>query len=232
LPGTVGKPEDLNAPTERERREIEYWRDSPEERPGPLSVPNILNKMSDARLFFEFFQRYRRLFRGRVIELGAGQGWAACLAKRLAPSAYVIATDISPYAVEAMPEWERLWDVRLDRRYACGSPRTSEADGSIDLAFCFASAHHFDQAATLGEVARILKRDGAALFLYEPTVGRLLYRFQVWRMNRVRPAVEEDAIVPVRFCTMAARCGLRAEFEYVEPKGWVSKPANIVISRA
>jgi SAM-dependent methyltransferase len=228
----VLKSDDLNVPTERERREIEYWRDSPEERPGPLSVPNILNKMGDARLFFDFFQRYQRLFRGRVIEFGAGQGWAACLVKRLAPAAHVIATDISPYAVEAMPEWERLWGVRLDRSYACGSTSTREADGSIDLAFCFASAHHFDQEATLREVARILASDGAALFLYEPTVGRLLYRFQVWRMNRVRPAVQEDAIVPARFSGMAARRGLRAHFEYVEPKGWISKPANIVIRRA
>jgi SAM-dependent methyltransferase len=218
--------------TDRERREIDYWRDSPDERPGPLSVPNVLNKMGDARLFFGFFQRYESLFSGRVLELGAGQGWAACLVKRLAPAAHVTATDISPYAVEAMQEWERLWGVQLDQSYSCRSTCTRETDRSIDLIFCFGSAHHFDQAGTLGELARILKPNGAALFLYEPTVGRLLYRLQVWRMNRQRPAVQEDAIVPARFSTMAARHGLRVQFEYVEPKGWISKPANIVIKRA
>jgi ubiquinone/menaquinone biosynthesis C-methylase UbiE len=175
---------------------------------------NILNKMTDAQMFVHLFHVYRHHFTGRILELGAGQGWASCLVKRYEPEAHIIATDISPYAIASLPNWERVWGINIDRHYACKSYETREADASVDLVFCFASAHHFvEHEKTLAEVQRILKPTGTALYLFEPTANRFFYRFQRWRINRVRPAVPEDVIVPARFKRSAEACGLQARFD-------------------
>src|SRR5262249_26301162 len=71
------------SPAEKQRIEIEYWRDSPTERPGADSIDNLLNKMAEARLFRAYLERLRHLLcaNGTVVELGAGQGWSSCLYK-------------------------------------------------------------------------------------------------------------------------------------------------------
>jgi SAM-dependent methyltransferase len=195
--------------SDRERIEVDYWRDSPDERPGPLLLPNILNKMHDAERFAAFFPRFRPLYRGRVLELGGGQGWASCLAKRMAPEAHVTATDISPYAIASLPHWERLWSVKVDHSYACRATSIPERTGSVDLVWCFASAHHFDDMpAALSEMRRVLRPTGAALFLYEPAAPKYLYRLQKWRANRIRPAVPEDVLVPSVLRAQARAAGL------------------------
>jgi|tagenome__1003787_1003787.scaffolds.fasta_scaffold20870141_2 SAM-dependent methyltransferase len=209
----------MDAPTkgwftaeQRNRLEIDYWRDAADERPGPLSVPNVVNKMLDAARFLEFFGTYRSLFRGNVLELGAGQGWASTLLKRLAPEVRVIATDISEFAIASVPEWERLWSVKLDGYYACLSSRTREADSSLDLVFCFGAAHHFsDMPASLREIRRILKPAGAALFLYEPSSPAYIYPLAKWRVNRIRPAVPEDLLIRRDLIALAREAGLRVE---------------------
>jgi SAM-dependent methyltransferase len=197
---------------ERNRLEIDYWRDAADERPGPLSVPNVVNKMFDAARFLEFFGTYRPLFRGRILELGSGQGWASTLVKRLLPEAHVIATDISEFAVASVPEWERVWGARLDGSYACLSSRTREPDASLDLVFCFGAAHHFsDMPASLREIRRILKPDGAALFLYEPSCPAYIHPLAKWRVNRIRPAVPEDLLIRRRLIAQGKDAGLSVE---------------------
>jgi len=199
---------------EKNRLEINYWRDTPGEAPGPLGVPNILNKMLDATRLFAFFQRFERLFAGRILELGAGQGWASCLIKRLVPAAHVVATDISPYAIASVPEWERLWGVKLDGAYACLSASTREADASQDLVFCFGAAHHFtDMAGTLREIHRILKPGGTALFLYEPSSPAYIHPLAKWRVNRVRPAVPEDLLIRRDLMTLGYLARLEVSVE-------------------
>ena len=92
--------------------------------------------------------------------------------------------------VLSVPEWERVWDVKLDAYYARPSSRTRETDSALDLVFCFGAAHHFsDMPATLREIRRILKPTGAALFLYEPSCPAYIHPLAKWRVNRIRPAV-------------------------------------------
>lgn len=197
---------------ERNRLEIEYWKDSAEERPGPLTVPNMLNKMTDAARFIEFFGIYGSLFRGTVLELGAGQGWASGLVKKLVPEARVIATDISEFAIASVPEWERVWGVQVDGCYACLSEQTRESDSSVDLVFCFGAAHHFtDMPGTLAEIRRILKPTGAALFLYEPSCPAYIHPYAKWRVNRIRPAVPEDLIVRSELKRLASKARLQVQ---------------------
>jgi methylase of polypeptide subunit release factors len=95
-------PEELER---RQQREIDFWRNSHAERPGSNSIENIINKARDAEVFLELVERYRQVFsRARsIVELGGGQGWAACLVKRLFSQATVITTDLSEDAIASVP---------------------------------------------------------------------------------------------------------------------------------
>src|SRR3954463_11669398 len=208
----VWRKTDVLTREQRDRLEIEYWKESPEERPGPLSVASLVNKMRDVERLVDFFNTYGSFFRGNILELGSGQGWASALVKRLAPDARVIATDISEFAIASVPEWERVWDVKLDAYYACSSSGTREADSSLDLVFCFGAAHHFsDMPASLRELHGILKPAGAALFLSEPSCPAYIHPFAKWRVNRIRPAVPEDLLIRRQLIALGKEAGLDVE---------------------
>lgn len=197
--------------------EVDLWRDSPSERPAADSVSNIVNKLSDARVFLDCVRRHRNLFKGakRILELGGGQGWASCLVKRLRPGAEVTLTDISPYAIASAGKWERIWDVNLDEQYACPGSETHETDNSVDLVFCFASAHHFTaMPETLAEIRRILKISGTAAFFHEPTCPRAWYPLARRRVRRKRPEAGEDVLVPGDLRRFARSAGLTMEVDY------------------
>jgi SAM-dependent methyltransferase len=199
----------------REQREIEFWRTNAAERPESDSVFPIIDKVKDAEILLDLLERYRPLFRGRILELGCGQGWASCLLKRLLPDAHITATDISPFAVASNPKWAKVWGHSPDGLYACNSCETREADHSVDLVFAFSAAHHFtDHATTLGEIKRILRPGGTAVYFYEPVCSSLLYPLALKRVNNKRPEVHEDLIVPANFIAQAEAAGLRASFDY------------------
>jgi len=183
---------------DKQKIEIDFWRDSKDESPQSNSIDNIVNKASDAGVFLDCLHRHRGKLSasGRVLELGAGQGWASCVYKRLFPEAHVTATDISEFAVMSVPKWERLFEVKINNSYACKSYETKEDDDSIDQIFCYAAAHHFlAHRRTLRELQRILKRGGRAFYFYEPVTPRYLYSIAHWRVNRKRPQVPEDVLV-------------------------------------
>jgi hypothetical protein len=46
-------------------------------------------EMTDAQRLADALGRYGDFFDGRMLELGAGQGWASCLIKRLNPRAQI-----------------------------------------------------------------------------------------------------------------------------------------------
>jgi SAM-dependent methyltransferase len=170
--------------------------------------------MMDVARFLEFFRSYGTLFRGSLLELGSGQGWASALVKKLVPDARVTATDISEFAIASVPEWERVWGVKLDGYYECLSQQTRERDASLDLVFCFGAAHHFsDVPATLREIRRILKPSGSALFLYEPSCPAYIHPYAKWRVNRIRPAVPEDLLIRRHLVRLGKEAGLDVEIE-------------------
>lgn len=198
---------------DRQRIEIDFWRTSATERPEADSVDNIINKVAEAEIFLDALRRFDGELpaSGKVLELGGGQGWAACLYKRLHPGCEVVTTDISPHAVASLPKWERLWGVQLDGAYACRSYETREPDASVDVAFCFQAAHHFvAHRRTLRELARILKPGGRAYYLAEPATPRLWYAATCRRINSKRPEVPEDVLITARILELARDCGLQA----------------------
>ena len=105
----------------------------------------------------------------RVLDFGCGTGWLArCLATM---GAQVVATDVSsnvldmgrrflsrdPLANELHIEFRRFDGARLPAE-----------DASMDRVVSFDAFHHvLDQAATLAEMARVLKQGGIAVF-HEP----------------------------------------------------------------
>jgi SAM-dependent methyltransferase len=201
-----------------QKREIEYWRESEHETPDSDSVHNLINKMGDVPVFMEALQPYTSLFEGkdlRILELGGGQGWSACLMKRLFPRAHVTLSDISPYAVQSRPKWENVFQTKIDAAYACLSYLIPEADASLDVVYCFAAAHHFRaHRRTLKELYRVLKPGGTALYLYEPTCRRILHPLAYRRVNRIRPAVEEDVIVWRDLVAIAKEAGLNTRVDF------------------
>lgn len=198
---------------DRESLERDYWRDSPTERPGVDSLLNLLNKFADARRFNRSLERHCKVFEGRrdIVELGGGQGWASCIVKRVHPSAQVTLTDLSEDAIASLPVWERVFATRIDRRMACRSAEIPLEDESIDLAFCFAAAHHFpNHRATFRELRRVLRSGGACVYFYEPTCPAWLHPIAVRRVNAIRRDIPEDVIVPQRICATAAEEGFAA----------------------
>ncbi len=202
---------------DRQRLEMQHWIQSATEGPDSDLVLNFLKKAGDARILLDLIGRYRAVFEGAhsILELGAGQGWAAALVKRAFPSARVVATDISKEAVASVWKWEYLCQVRLDAAYAAVSYELKEPKESIDLIFCFASAHHFGaHRRTLREVGRVLKPGGTCLYLYEPSCPRYLHALAYRRVNRIRPTVPEDVLMYQEIQALAAQLGFRCRVHF------------------
>jgi SAM-dependent methyltransferase len=201
----------------KQKLEIEFWRDSKDESPESDSLINIINKIAEAEVFLDCLNRHhdKLATAGRVLEIGAGQGWASCLYKRLFPRTHVTATDISRYAVMSLPKWERLFEVKVDNSYACRSYEIDESDASVDQVFCFAAAHHFlAHRRTLHEIGRVLRPTGKAFYFYEPATPKYLYALAHWNVNRKRPHVPEDVLITSELRKLAESNRLDLQVDY------------------
>jgi SAM-dependent methyltransferase len=201
----------------RRSLEDEFWRTSETERPDVDSLENILNKTQDAAVFVEALESYRPILESArtILEIGAGQGWASCIVKRLVPEASVVASDLSPHAVASVPKWERIYDVALDGARHYPSDELGERDSSFDLIFCFAAAHHFVRHRTaLAEIHRVLTPGGHALYLYEPSCGSVVYPLAIRRVTAKRPEVPEDVLKHERIRELAGEVGLECTVDF------------------
>ena len=201
----------------REQQEITFWETAPYERPGVESLENITNKFRETPIFYLKLKQFLPFFQsaGRILELGAGQGWSSCLVKKLFPAKTLVATDIAAAALASVHLWEKIFNVKLDRTVACKSYETPFEDGSFDLIFTFQSAHHFGRyRATLKEIRRLLAPGGVALYLSEPGCRRFIHPLAHYRVNKKRPTVPEDVIIYRNIQSIGKELGLDVEVQF------------------
>ncbi len=202
----------------REQREREFWATSPDERPGAFSLGLLTHKMGEARVLLEKLDAFRDLFSGArtIVELGAGQGWASCaVAQELGAGHAVFATDVARDAIVSSSRWEPVLGARPDALAVCRSASLPFADGSVDLVFAFAAAHHFaTHRTTLEEVARVLRPGGHALYLHEPACRSWIYPLAYRRVMRKRPAVPEDVLRYPEIVRLGAAAGLDVDVRF------------------
>jgi ubiquinone/menaquinone biosynthesis C-methylase UbiE len=202
---------------QKENIEIQYWKTSPTESPDSDSLEGVIHKMAEARVYLAKLDYHEPKFQNTeaVLEIGAGQGWASCILKKKFPEKTVFASDISQYAIQSAARWEEIFKVSLDQTFHCRSYEIPLADSSIDLVFCFESAHHFVRhRKTLAEVYRILKPGGSCLYLHEPACRAFLYQLAYARVNRKRPEVPEDVLIYPKLEQIAHQIGYEVSLHF------------------
>lgn len=206
--------------TDKEKIELKFWQESPYESPANFSVSSLIYKLSEARVFLYKLEKYNSLFvdASSILEIGAGQGWAAALTKRLYPNSRVTVSDISAEAISLTKYWENLFCVQVDQKLTCKSYEIPLPDNSVDLVYAFQSAHHFtEQHQTLAEVKRILKPGGHLLYLHEPSCRQFIYPLAYRRVNKKRPYVPEDVLVYTNVIQLAREVGFAKTELHFDP---------------
>lgn len=203
---------------EKEKIEIEFWKNSPSENPSVFTVENFINKNRQAEILLKKIRKHNLKDTNpkNILELGAGQGWASCLMKKfIFPKAKCTVTDISPYAIESIPYWEKVYQVKIDHAIACKSYKLPFENDSFDFIFCYAAAHHFvELEKTLEEINRVLTKGGQCIFFYEPTCSKIFYPLHLKYVNGQRPDVPEDVLIPAELKEISERIGLVFENHY------------------
>lgn len=203
---------------EKEKIEIEFWKNSQFENPNSFSLANFLNKTSHFKTLHSKINKHQNHFKNAssVLELGAGQGWASSFMKRwVVPNASMTVTDISPYAIESVKYWEEVFDIQIEETKACKSYDLPFEDNKFDLIFCYAAAHHFvKQEETLSEIYRVLKPSGKCVYLYEPTCSKLFYKIHFNYVNRQRPDIPEDVLIPKEMIKLGEKLNFKVEHHF------------------
>lgn len=168
--------------------------------------------------FIRTFEQVKRTIDVRpgqtVLELGASHGWASVIVKDDCPGAYVVASDVVPECVMHCRRYEGVLARTIDEKWAFSVRDIPFDDAQFDRIFTFAAFHHFsdhgDYAASLAEIARILKPGGRLVLLYEPTSPAILYPLAYNRANKKRAheGVDEDVLVLDKLRAVADKLGM------------------------
>ncbi|WP_375463708.1 class I SAM-dependent methyltransferase [uncultured Methylobacterium sp.] len=203
-----------------DRKELEFWSNDRGEGPDADLFENVIYKSRVMIAFRSLLDRLRIRPGERILELGAGHGWASIIAKSQVPDAYFVTTDLSHDAVRNSAKYETLIGAKIDEKWACSAVSLPFEDARFDLVFCFAAFHHFiigsRYDAVLSEVHRVLKPGGRLVMLYEPSSPRFIYDRAKRRTERKRhfASVDEDVILLDRLESDAKGLGLDMKVEH------------------
>lgn len=190
------------------------WRTLPHEGLGKPAWMALLHK-KDRLLYF-----YERIlpkfdFTGKVLEVGAGTSWASALVKEKYPASLVVATDVSPYALEKGVNVARLLDSKVNFRIACNAERLPFSGEYFDVVLSNATIHHFqDPQKGISEIWRVLKKGGRTCALGEVAAGMLFKAILTSRLGaagrRSRSLEVEEKVFSLREWTrFFGLCGFR-----------------------
>lgn len=149
-----------------------YWRDlaPTAERPWRETKGHLAQAFH--HLFIEALRPH-----GRVLEVGAGVGWASSLLKAADSAVEVTATDLSPSALRMAGPVAADVGAAADRYVACDMARLPFEDGYFDYAFGVATLHHAsDLMGVLAEIQRVLT-PGGVFFAMDEFATNALFRW-------------------------------------------------------
>lgn len=100
-------------------------------------------------------------FNGKILEVGSGTCWASALIKKNYPTSLVVASDVSPYALEKGCSVASLLESTVDYHVACDAESLPFSDEYFDVVLTNATIHHFsDPQKGVCEIYRVLKKGG------------------------------------------------------------------------
>lgn len=216
----ISLPEDVLS--EAEHKEQRFFVEHADHNAASSLWENLRIKAGEPRLFDGLIGKLEVTPGARVLELGAGQGWASALLKRHHPDAQIHAADVSIEAIASRGKWESLFESQLDGAWACSVHRLPFADAQFDRVFTFAAFHHFvigDRGPlAIAEALRVLRPGGRLVMLFEPLSPAWAYERSRTKMNRIRSGhgadVDEDVLVPAWLERWAAANGATTRIEF------------------
>ena len=114
-------------------------------------------------------------FYGKVLEIGAGTGWASATIKALNPSVEMITTEINGGILLKCMDTAKMLRVKIDGYVPCEVTRLPFDDNTFDVVCCNSVLHHIeDLNGGLREINRVLKKDGVFYASGEPSATKLL----------------------------------------------------------
>ena len=163
-----------------DRKELVHWENDPGEGPRGELFENVIYKSHTMLTFRRSLPFLGLSGNETVLEVGSGQGWASVMLKRKLPGCYLVASDVSPHALQFSSRYEDLIGASIDEKWACTVLKLPFADAQFDVVFCFAAFHHFiigdRYKATLAELLRVLKPSGQIPVVRALDGGLLLLR--------------------------------------------------------
>ncbi len=138
----------------------------------------VLIHANDMREYLDAIESIR--FSGKVLEIGAGYGWASLIVKSRFPETEVYITDVALSALIKSQEMEKMFGVQADKRMVVDIQSTPFPDKYFDIVLGCSVLHHIpDLTKGLSEIYRILKPGGTYVGYGEPMAARYLHRATV-----------------------------------------------------
>jgi ubiquinone/menaquinone biosynthesis C-methylase UbiE len=209
--------------SESDKKELLCWSTDPLESPEGDLFDNILNKAGEMKIFTRLMPCLDLSGRETVLELGGGHCWASALVKRSYPHCYVVASDLSPDAMQFVKNYETILQVSVDEKWAFNCREIPFDSEQFDRIFTFSAFHHFgennDFSAAIREMVRVLQPEGKIILLHEPSSPQWAYRWFLERANRKRTLysqqeVDEDALVLPYIKRVCKRLKCRFDAQY------------------